>query len=127
MQALLALVAVNVAGAGNVRGQPGGSVNANLYPAIAAANYPNIVVFGSVDTCGEEASDPQQGPLVSVWSPGVDLECAANVDRGSQQETGASMRRAWFLGFMALNPARFPEPGTERTAGAVKDRITEEA
>ncbi|KAF6227749.1 hypothetical protein HO173_011967 [Letharia columbiana] len=98
---------------GRPQGQPGGSVSVNLYPAIAAANYPNIIVFGSVDTCGEEASDSQQGPLVSGGA--------------ASKKQALPMRRAWFLGFMALNPARFPEPGTVRTAGAVKNRITEEA
>lgn len=94
MQALLALVAVIVAGAGNLRGQPGGSVNVNLYPAIAAANYPNIVVFGSVDTCGE---------------------------------TGTSYAAGMVSGLHGSEPCAIPEPGTVRTAGAVKNRITEEA
>lgn len=85
-----------------------------------------MIVVGSVNEYGLEFESSNNGRLVTVWAPGVNVKCAANVGEGDQELTGTSMAAAIVSGLAAYLMALFPElqrPGTGLTARTVKNRI----
>ena len=113
-----------------MQNEPGGPAAVSAYPALLAAEWPDIIVVGAVSTDGQEWYHSQQGSLVAVWAPGVDVECANNVGRGIQFREGTSIATGMVSGlaayFMALDPT-LQKPGTGLTSTAVKSRLIAES
>ena len=85
-----------------------------------------MIVVGSVNEYGLEYETSNNGPLVTVWAPGVNVMCASNVGEGEQELTGTSMAAGIVSGLAAYLLALYPalqRPGTGLTARAVKSRI----
>ena len=90
MQTMIELGAVIVVPSGNMANKPGHTTAIDTLPALYAAELP-IVVVGAVSNTGDIAPFSQGPAGVSVWAPGVDVECVAkgqDFDSGTSYSTG---------------------------------------
>ena len=91
---------------GNAAENASRSTDVDTLPAMwATANFPLIVV-GSVDNTGTLAPFSQGPTHVTIWAPGVDVQCARRfgfrIDSGTSYSTGMVCHHFSYVDSMAL-------------------------
>ncbi|KAH8705522.1 hypothetical protein BGW36DRAFT_422075 [Talaromyces proteolyticus] len=103
-----------VMASGNNAEEPGRQT-VDSYPQLFAKDIPSIILVGAVDNTGATGGFSQGGDLVSVWAPGVGVNCALNTG-GSQKRTGTSYSSPQVAGliayFMSLPANGLGAPGS---------------